>query len=129
MALGESPFECAVRETLEETGHAITHEDLHLFSMISEKSYEGTGHWLMFLFDCRKPLRELPPAIDEGHFRFFARDAIDALELPPTDRALLWPNWDQHRNGFIALRADCHPDTDLQIVIEERHQVLHSEIH
>ena len=50
MATGESPFECAVRETLEETGHRITADDLHLFAMIAERAYEGETHWLMFLF-------------------------------------------------------------------------------
>ena len=54
MATGESPFECAVRETEEETGAKVTTNDLHLFGMISEKGYEGQSHWLMFLFDCRK---------------------------------------------------------------------------
>ena len=39
--IGESPFECAVRETQEETGLVIKSSDLHLFSMIAEKAYEG----------------------------------------------------------------------------------------
>ena len=50
MRLGESPFECAIRETREEIGLEISEGDLHLFSMISEKAYEGSCHWLMFLF-------------------------------------------------------------------------------
>ena len=90
-ALGESPFECAVREVAEETGETIATPDLHLFGMISEKGYEGQSHWLMFLFDCRKPLRALPPAIDEGRFGFFARAEVDGIEVPATDRTLLWP--------------------------------------
>ena len=60
MGVGESPFECAVRETFEETGVHVATEDLHLFGMISEKGYEGQSHWLMFLFDCRHQL-----AVDE----------------------------------------------------------------
>jgi len=55
MATGESPFECAVRETREETGFRIGVADLHLFSVIAEKAYEGQSHWLMFLFRCRRP--------------------------------------------------------------------------
>lgn len=121
MSLGESPFECAVREVAEETQHNIEHSDLHLFGMISEKAYEGTGHWLMFLFRCTKTIPQLPPEIDEGHFQFFTREAIEELDLPPTDRTLLWPNWDQHREGFIALRAECDPKHPLQLVVEETH--------
>src|ERR1700716_1648250 len=49
-AQGESPFECAVRETDEETGLKVAANDLHLFAMIAEKAYEGQAHWLMFLF-------------------------------------------------------------------------------
>ncbi len=119
MATGESPFECATRETAEETGHTIVHSDLHLFGMISEKSYEGTGHWLMFLFDCKKTIVNLPPDIDEGSFRFFHRNEIDDLKLPETDRTLLWPNWDQHRSNFVAIRANCHPQNPLEVTIEE----------
>ena len=47
---GESPFECAIRETREETGTALETGDLHLFAMIAEKAYEGQAHWLLFLF-------------------------------------------------------------------------------
>src|SRR5208283_1418958 len=76
MGTGESPFECAVRETREETGHAITAADLHLFATIDEKAYEGQSHWLIFLFRCRKPIEALPKDIQEGKFGFFSRPAI-----------------------------------------------------
>lgn len=118
-AIGESPFECAARETAEETGHVITASDLHLFGMIAERSYEGGDHWLLFLFDCTRPITALPPEINEGRFGFFSRDAIDRLPLPETDRTALWPIYDRHHNGFVAMRADCHPSKPLQIVVEQ----------
>src|SRR2546421_4256354 len=80
--LGESPFECAVRETLEETGVAADPDDMHLFAMIAEKAYEGHTHWLMFLFRCKKQVTALPPDIAEGRFGFFSRTAVDALPIP-----------------------------------------------
>lgn len=120
MPTGESPFECAAREVGEEIGLTIVAErDLHLFSMIAEKAYEGQSHWLMFLFRCRVGIEALPPTISEGRFRFFSRDAINQLPLPETDRQALWPIWDQHRDGFVALRADCHPSQKLDVVIEQ----------
>ncbi len=119
-ALGESPHECAVRETREETGLVVDTADLHLFGMISERAYEGGAHWLMFLFACRVPIATLPPPIDEGRFGFFSRAAIDRLPLPETDRAGLWPIHDRHREGFVALRADCTPGRPLELVVEER---------
>jgi len=118
-ATGESPFECAQREILEETGLELGSQALHLFGYIAEKHFEGNGHWLMFLFDCRTRLTALPPAIDEGHFQFYPRATIDQLAIPPTDRTLLWPYYDRHREGFVALRADCHPEKKLRVTVEQ----------
>ncbi len=119
MSSGESPYECAIRETAEETNHTITLNDLHLFAMIAEKAYEGINHWLMFLFTCKKPLDHLPPDINEGQFQFFSREKIDTLSLPETDRQALWPIYDQYKDSFVAMRADCSPDKQLNIIIEE----------
>ena len=116
---GESPFECAVRETREEAGFVINPSDLHLFAMIAEKAYEGEAHWLLFLFKCQRPIQLLPPAMQEGRFGFFARHAIDALPLPETDRTALWPIYDRYHDRFVALRADCAPGKPLHIEIEQ----------
>ena len=118
-ATGESPFECAVRETFEETGHRVAAADFHLFAMIAEKAYEGQSHWLMFLFRCRVPLPALPPEIAEGKFAFFTRAAIDALSIPETDRSALWPIYDRYRDRFVALKADCAPGKPVLVEIEE----------
>lgn len=119
MATGESPFECAVRETGEETGLRIAPSDLHLFAVIAEKAYEGESHWLMFLFRCLKPLLEAPPDIEEGKFGFFSRAAVNGLPLPETDRAALWPIYDEHRDHFVALRADCAPGRPVRVEVEQ----------
>ena len=107
MATGESPFECAIRETAEETGLVITQEDLHLFAMIAEKAYQGETHWLMFLFRCKKTIGGLPADMHEGRFAFFSREKIRDLPIPETDKAALWPIFDQYRDSFVSLRADC----------------------
>lgn len=118
MEAGESPYECARREAEEETALRLADADLHCFGYISEKSYEGSGHWLMFLFDGRKRIPGLPEAMDEGHFRFFDRGTIDTLPIPETDRRLLWPYYDRYRESFVGLRADCDPAGALTIVEE-----------
>lgn len=118
-SVGESPFECAVRETKEETGLEIATADLHLFAMVAEKAYEGESHWLMFLFRCRLPLTVLPVDIHEGKFGFFSRAAIEALPIPETDRTALWPTYDRYRDRFVALRADCAPGRHVKVEIEE----------
>jgi 8-oxo-dGTP diphosphatase len=118
-ALGESPFECAVREAKEETGFELTTADLHLFGMIAEKAYEGESHWLLFLFRAKRPIAALPADISEGRFGFFTRAAIDQLPIPATDRTALWPIYDQYRDQFVALRADCAPGKALKVEIEQ----------
>lgn len=121
MSCGESPFECAIREVKEEANFTVTESELHLFGYISEKGFEGNGHWLMFLFNCNVPLDVLPPGIDEGHFAFFSREEIETIQVPESDRTLLWPYYDSYRHGFVALRADCHPDSPLTVQLEQKH--------
>lgn len=120
MASGESPFEAAQREVKEEIGLELNPGDLHLFCMIAEKAYEGGGHWLMFLFNCGRPLQSLPPPIEEGEFSFFPPEEIERLPIPDTDRQALWPLWMQYRSGFTCLRADCSPATPLSVVVEQQ---------
>lgn len=120
MALGESPFECAARETFEEIGLRVAEKDLHLFSMISERGYEGSAHWLMFLFDCKKRIPSLPRDIDEGAFSLFDFAEIKGgkIKIPETDRVLLWDIWEKYRDGGMAvLRADC--SDGVKAVIEQ----------
>ncbi|MBR6388658.1 MAG: NUDIX hydrolase [Opitutales bacterium] len=117
---GESPFQCAIREAKEEIGLELKESDLHLFSMISEKAYEGSTNWLMFLFDCKKRISALPETIDEGRFKFFAREEIGSLKIPETDKAFIWRFWDERRQGFTAMRADCSPEKKPEAVVEEQ---------
>lgn len=123
--IGESPYACACREAAEETGFTLAPADLHLTGLISEYGYQGQTHWLMFLFDCRRRLKEVPATISEGKFAFFAREEIAQIKVPESDRTLIWPIFDQHRRSFIAYRAECHPHEPLQMVIEETHRQPH----
>lgn len=118
MDTGESPFQCAVREIGEEVGLQVRESDLHLFAMIAEKAYQGHNHWLMFLFHCKLPLESLPPDIVEGKFAFWTREQIKSLEIPETDAKALWPIYDQYRDRFVALRADCSV-SPIQITVEQ----------
>jgi 8-oxo-dGTP diphosphatase len=105
---GESPFACACREAHEEMGLRLQPHDLHLTGLISELGYEGQAHWLMFLFEIRPRLTAVPPSHAEGDFAFFARPAVEALDLPSTDRERIWPLFWQHQAGFFAAHCHCH---------------------
>ena len=119
MSLGESPVECAKRESFEEIGLELQDGDLQLFGYVSEKNYEGTGHWLMFLFEIIPPLPDLPSSINEGTFQFFSRAEVDRLQIPASDHKLIWPFYDKRRLGFWGIRAD-FDDVSTKIRIEAR---------
>ena len=118
MDIGESPYECARRETLEEINLTLDDKDLNCFGYISEKNYEGNGHWLMFLFESKIRIEIIPETIDEGSFGLFSRSEISNLTIPETDKKLLWPYYDSYNSGFIGIRADCSPSKPLQITEE-----------
>ena len=106
MDSGESPFECAKREAHEEMKLNLEDHDLRLFGYVSEKNYEGGSHWLMFLFEILPNLTMIPDEINEGQFKFFARNEIDTLDIPPSDHKLVWPIFDKRTEGFWGIRAN-----------------------
>lgn len=114
MLTGESPAQCARREIEEEAGLDIPIHRLHLTGLISEASYEGKGHWLLFLYRVLGPVWVEPRDMREGRLDWFEPAQIDALPLPDTDRHILWPLIRQHepatpggRPGFFAVHIDC----------------------
>jgi len=107
---GESPHGCAIREAKEETGIQLTFEDLHLTGIISEQGYQGNTHWLMFLFEIKLRLTDLPPDHEEGAFQWASPKDLEKLPLPGTDREKIWPLFWEHRGGFFAANCQCAKD-------------------
>lgn len=122
---GESPHACALREAEEELGIEFKASDLRLTGMVSEQGYEGTAHWLIFLFEVLTPLTRCPDLHAEGRFAFFSRGQLDGLALPATDREQLWPLFWQHRGGFFAARALCQPGGATEWTLEESRPPRH----
>lgn len=122
---GESPHACACREAAEELGLALAPRDLHLTGLISEHGYEGTAHWLMFLFEIKPRLATTPPPHREGRFAFFPRTKLDALALPQTDREKVWPLFWEHRGGFFAAHCHCHAGGRDEWTVEASTPVQH----
>ncbi|MSR66567.1 MAG: NUDIX domain-containing protein [Pedosphaera sp.] len=116
---GESPYACACREAREELGIHITPAELHLAGIVSESSYQGHAHWLMFLFEVKMKLRDVPPTHKEGRFQFFNREQMSAISLPQTDRQTIWPLIWKHRDGFFAAHCRCNDNGHDDWAIEE----------
>jgi 8-oxo-dGTP diphosphatase len=106
---GESPHQCASREAAEELGIIVGPLDLHLAGIVSEQHYSGRDHWMMFLFELTWKLREVPQTHREGRFQFFARNELNSLPMPVTDRQQIWPLFWKYRGGFFAVRCEITP--------------------
>ncbi len=117
-SIGESPYDCAVRETAEELDFTISRKNLHLTGLISESGYEGESHWLMFLFEIEKKLNRIPLPHREGTFQFFEREKIKSLEIPVTDKARIWPLFWKYRGGFFSAHCQCR-EKDHEWTLEE----------
>ena len=116
---GESPYACACREAAEEIGLRLTATDLHLFGIVSEEGYLGEAHWLMFLFEVKPRLRELPPPHDEGRFGFFSRNDLTGLKMPSTDVEQIWPLVWKYRHSFFAAHCKAVQGCANEWLIEE----------
>ena len=104
---GESPTGCAVREVHEETGLTIAPADLHLTGIVSEHAYEDRMHWLMFLYEVIRPVTVAPTEFDEGRLEWHPPQELMNLNIPATDRHILWPLFWRYRHRFFTAHVDC----------------------
>ena len=128
---GESPFACALREIAEETGQRLTLADIRLMGIVSEKAFEGRGHWLMFCFESLTAVDFSAHEIPEGKLEWVDPAAVSELEIPQTDRQIIWPLVRQHslnlnrdsmgsRAEIFSVHIDCSRpgDDSLRITLE-----------
>jgi len=115
VAHGESPAQCAQREILEEAGLEVPIDRLHLMGLVSEASFEGAGHWLMFVYRVLGPVEVEPRDMREGRLDWFDLAELENLPLPETDRKIIWPLVRRAESstgacglpGFFAVHIDC----------------------
>lgn len=107
---GEGPHACAVREIHEEAGLALGDDEVRLTGIVAERAYEGETHWLIFLYEVTRPI---DPAeitqmeFDEGTLTWVSAADVPDLDIPRTDREIMWPLVQQHRGGFFSVEIDC----------------------
>jgi 8-oxo-dGTP diphosphatase len=120
-ATGESPTQCAVREIHEEVGLRVAADDLHLAGIVSEAGYRGESHWLMFLYEVTHPVHVTPSEFREGRLEWHAREALDHLPIPETDRHIIWPLFWRHRDSrtFFMAHIDCAADGGMTWRVEQ----------
>jgi 8-oxo-dGTP diphosphatase len=118
---GESPHDCAVREIHEEAGVKLTVDDIRMCGVVAETAYAGEAHWLLFLYEVSNAVS--PDAIasmeiDEGRLEWVAVDRVEELEIPETDRRVIWPLVCEHRGGFFVVHVDSS-GPELEWVVQE----------
>lgn len=104
---GESPTACAVREIAEETGLNLSPQHLHLTGIVSETGYGDETHWLMFLYEVTETVRVDRTEFDEGRLEWHDPGKIGELDIPATDREVIWPMFWKYRGRFFMAHIDC----------------------
>lgn len=109
MALGESPAQCARREIEEEAGIDVPIERLKLRGIVSEHGYQGQTNWLMFWYRVTGAVEVEEREIREGQLVWKPLEALDSLEIPETDRRIIWPAVREHdrEGGFFTIHVEC----------------------
>ena len=124
IAVGETPHECARREIHEEAGILVPEDQLRLIAMVAEKAYQDQMHWMLFCFEVTRPIdpAELPRSeFEEGVLEWIPVDEVENLNIPETDREVLWPMLRprRRRGGFLMLEIDCSGVSLVWKVVED----------
>ncbi len=109
--VGEGPHSCAIREIREETGIDLPDSMVRLTGIVSETAYQGETHWLMFLFEVMRPIRHneiVEMEFEEGVLEWVESTHVPSLDIPDTDRQIMWPLIQDHRHGFFMVHIDCN---------------------
>lgn len=132
--IGESPYACALREIEEEVGVTLTLSDIRLLGIVSERAYAWNAkttpsaatangepatpaatHWLMFCFEVTQPLSFPARQIDEGRLEWVDVRTVAGLQIPKTDREVIWPLVQRHSRvlrgenagSYFSVHIDC----------------------
>ena len=128
--IGESPYQCAIREAREEIGLALEFSDIRLCGLVAEKAYEGATHWLMFCFEVMRAITLTELETPEGQLEWVPISEVAQRPIPESDRKAIWPVMLRHSsqilklNGIAAipevfsLYLDCGRSGDMRIVHE-----------
>lgn len=107
MDQGESPAACARREIAEEVQLDIDPAALHLTGLVSETAFADSVHWLMFLYEVTHPVTVHRMSFREGTLEWHPWDEIENLNIPETDRRVIYPLMRQYHDRFFHVHINC----------------------
>lgn len=104
---GESPLACALREIHEEVELELKPEALHLTGIISETAYQNENHWLLFLYEVMHPVTITRMEFNEGTLEWQPWENVMQLDIPDTDRHVIYPLVQKYHRSFFHAHIDC----------------------
>ncbi len=112
VAEGENPAAGALREIHEEVELELSSEDLRLAGLVTETAYQGRGHWQLYLYEVMRPVQIQRMVFNEGTLEWHDPANILALNIPETDRKVIYPTYLQYRacGTFFHVHIDCTQD-------------------
>ena len=110
---GESPFECARREILEETGLLVNNLNYRGIVTFVSDLY-GTEY--MHLFTVTEFEGEIDYNCDEGMLEWVAKDKVNSLPIWEGDKIFF--DLLDHENRFFSLKLCYEGDTLVESVVE-----------
>ena len=91
----------------EEVELDIAPADLHLTGLVSETAFNNQTHWLMFLYEVTRPVTVQRMSFNEGTLEWHAWDDIANLNIPETDRLVIYPLLRRFHDRFFHVHIDC----------------------
>lgn len=115
--IGESPYECAVRELAEETG--LRAARLIFRGMITEVSPQPDWQWMLFLYVAAAFSGEVGESHREGALQWWPVSEVPRLPIPQGDK-VFYPRIIDLDKPFFDARFVYDDNLDLAQVIENR---------
>ncbi len=82
--VGESPYECAIRELVEETG--LRAREVHFRGLVAETSPRADWQWLLFIYVVTRFDGDVLADEREGILQWWSLDAAQHLPMPEADQ-------------------------------------------
>ena len=103
----ESPIACAIREAKEECNINSTHNDWKLIGIITEKNYPKIGNIMLFLFEYKNTLNEIPSDFQEGKYVYVPEEQILSSNIPESDKLYIWNFVLRNNDRFFSIHLNC----------------------
>jgi len=108
-----------VREAGEECNLVSDTRDWVLRGFVTERDYPHIGNIMIFVFEYKKDIEELPEESPEGEFCFLHPNDIQNSNIPETDKLYLWKFVLKDNDSMFSIHIDCNKEPMKGVVEHE----------